>query len=122
MSTRAQIKIKDYPVMIYKHSDGYPEGVLPTVKPYMRKFVNNRGNDKEYAIARLMMHFGVVDKEWREKMHRENPNMFSEESFVGYGLTTELHGDIEYLYIIDLEIKSIEVVDVWAEESKIVYF
>lgn len=117
MSTRAQIKIKGYPVLIYKHSDGYPDGVLPIIEPYMKKFLDNRGIDKEYAIARLMMRFGVVDKEHHEEMHRHDPDTFDNESFIGYGLSTELHGDIEFLYIIDLENQKINIVDRFGEVS-----
>lgn len=118
MSTRAQIKIKDYDVTIYKHSDGYPQGVIPSLRAYLGKFVKNRGNDKEYAIARILMNFALLEKEYREKM----PSPFNEESFTGWGLCTDLHGDIEYLYIVDLECRKIEIVDTVLDESSIVFF
>lgn len=101
MSTRCQIVIKDgesfNPIKIYKHSDGYPNGVLPTLEPFIKDFVVNRGPDVEYCLAQIVRHFAVKDFVRNDK--KEVP---SSSRYIGWGLDTELHGDIEFLYIVDL--------------------
>jgi hypothetical protein len=42
MGTRATIKIKGYPVKLYLQYDGYPEGVLPIIKPLVTEFFELR--------------------------------------------------------------------------------
>jgi len=64
MSTRAQIGFYDKEstpieqagqVYVYKHSDGYPEGVLPLLKDFCQRFSTRRGlTDNEYAAARYV--------------------------------------------------------------------
>lgn len=88
MSTRCQIVVMEnettmYPVKIYKHCDGYPEGVLPTLEPFAQEFARDRGNDPEYMAAQIVRRFAVDG---------------SRDSFTGWGLCTEWHGDIEYAY------------------------
>jgi len=114
MSTRAQIQVKGSEVMIYRHSDGYPSGVLPTLVPRMKGFIKARGtNDVEYDTANVMKAFveasidsvadridsGMLDPEMYHDMFR----------YTGYGIGTQMHGDIEYFYEIDLKEKKIIV-------------
>lgn len=62
MSTRAQIVVEGIEeVKFYKHSDGYPEGVLPVLEPFLKGFLKRRGWDPEYLLARLVMAFGLTD-------------------------------------------------------------
>jgi hypothetical protein len=60
MSTRSQIgfyknkeqSFDEPDVLIYKHSDGYPEGVIPLLKEFCKMFKERRGlDDTEYAGA-----------------------------------------------------------------------
>ena len=61
MSTRCQIGIytseKDPleapRVLIYRHNDGYPEGILAYIEDYVAEFMAARGSDPEYLAARL---------------------------------------------------------------------
>lgn len=92
MSTRAQIVIMEddntvYPVKIYKHYDGYPEGVIPILAPFTLEFAQGRGADPEYFIAQCLGRFARADY---------GPGGAN---YTGWGLCTEYHGDIEYLYI-----------------------
>lgn len=118
MSTRSQIKVKGSEVMIYKHSDGYPEGVIPVLKPILERFVAERGNEPDYALAQIMRAFARHDEEYRKKRLEEAEdeivkNMYKQPRMTGWGLDTVRHGDIEYLYKVDLEERVIYVLDVW---------
>lgn len=95
MSTRCQIGIGGHvdlepEVLIYRHWDGYPEGVLKDLIPFLKKFDEKRGiQDTEYCAARLLQHFMKDDPE----------------GFLGYGVSSGLnfHSDIEFYYFIDID-------------------
>lgn len=120
MSTRSQIVVKGSDVKIYKHSDGYPEGVLPALVPFAHHFLTARGNDEEYMVARCLMWFGVEEDknriEWQQEYAAKKDSFsqsmakrYSKPDVVGYGCGTFWHGDIEWLYVIDGEAKTVEV-------------
>jgi hypothetical protein len=105
MSTRAQICIKrDTPgfketggIYIYKHCDGYPEGehgVLRILKPFVERFVKARGNEPDYLLCQIVREFAYADP-------REPGEEWGGQRFIGWGLDTVQHGDIEYLYEVD---------------------
>lgn len=107
MSTRSQITIEGQPIYFYKHSDGYPEGVLPTLEPFVAHFFKHRGYDPVYFIARLCMAFGEAERRSNEEFaanrlaRGQAPFDYDDEcSCLGYGLDLEIHGDIEYLYVV----------------------
>jgi len=66
MSTRCQIAFYDrrprgeksimekWEALVYRHSDGYPEGVMPELVPFLRRWMKVRGWDLEYCAARLL--------------------------------------------------------------------
>jgi hypothetical protein len=105
MSTRCQIQIEGNKALLYVHSDGYPAGILPLLLPFVEKFQKGRGDDAEYLAARLIQHLtNESDKglaEFRAKwgdggMGKSDPGF----CFIGFGVDTELHGDIEFLYVV----------------------
>ena len=77
-------------VSIYRHSDGYPSGVIPDVLPFLKKFDKHRGmSDMEYCSARLIQHLcNKYDKSTSSKFSR----------YLGYGILHCLPSDIEFLY------------------------
>lgn len=119
MSTRCQIVTVDsqghlYPCKIYKHSDGYPSGVLPILKPFVEAFAAGRGDDPEYFIAQVVRRFMLEDVEHYEK-DRADRQRFGDygnprTNFLGWGVSTYWHGDIEYLYVCSPD-GSIKVLD-----------
>ena len=135
MSTRAQIKVQGSEIMIYKHSDGYPSEVLPTLVDIMKTFIRARGNEPDYALAQIMRAFARRDEQRRKERlketkmalkkwedDKESPEynsfkmweeMYSEQSMTGWGLDCTAHGDIEYLYQVDLKKGRVIVNDLW---------
>jgi hypothetical protein len=55
MATRCTIKIDgiNY-AKIYKHWDGYPDGMLDWLNEFNDSFNKNRGHDPEYKFAQLL--------------------------------------------------------------------
>lgn len=89
MSTRSQIgfyeegqeDLNKFEALIYRHWDGYPEGVLPDIFPILKHFNENRGlRDIEYASAWLV---------------RELKG-----GLLNVGICKAFHWDIEFFYAI----------------------
>ena len=108
MSTRCMIEVEGNPVKLYRHSDGYPNsecGVLATLVPHVKQFLTVCGWDVEYLIARLAQwQMNESDQslaEWRNN----NPSPFNQAKgpeCLSFGLSTEYHGDLEYVYIVKM--------------------
>lgn len=122
MSTRAHIgffekepteaKRTKPEVLIYKHSDGYPEGTLPQLTEFCRTFNEHRGlRDTEYATARCVQFMTNFDDGEMAKWYKETQGTDDKRwSFLGYGVGTGFHGDVEYYYLVTPEeIKVYEV-------------
>lgn len=106
MSKRCNIIVKDQydELFFYRHSDGYPAGALPTLREFMalvgEKIRDNVGQSAGWLIV-------IGNHEYR-KYAGEYPDIMDWK--VGaYEPTTGLHGDIEYVYILDLQKKEIRV-------------
>jgi len=91
MSTRCQIgfygeegKLRDHIALLYKHCDGYPEGVLVPLMPFLKNFFKMRKGDMEYAAARTLQMF-----------MNQHPK-----DYLGYGISSSLHWDIAYFYVV----------------------
>ena len=118
MSTRAQIKVQGSEIMIYKHSDGYPSEVLPTLVGTMKVFIRARGNEPDYALAQIMRAFARRDEKRRQAIladdeQKEWHSIYKEPHMTGWGLDCVVHGDIEYLYQVDLKKGRVIVNDLW---------
>jgi len=126
MSTRANVTVKDRNDMLwfYRHSDGYPDGALPTLSEFMRKVASGEIRDnvvqaagwlivighKEYLPRPLRNEVGRFRKMTSdEKARAERTQGFSDWKVGAYEPTTTRHGDIEYLYALNLENRTINV-------------
>lgn len=96
MSTRCQIAIVDssaagsiYAPRIYKHSDGYPSGVLPTLIPFVEQFTSRRGDDPAYLLAQIVRAFAKA----------ENGSEY-DNGCLGWGIDCDWHGDLAYIYLV----------------------
>lgn len=106
MSTRCQIQVEGSKVLLYVHSDGYCSGILPTLLPFVAKFHKGRGDDPEYMPARILQVFMNNSDQRIAEFHSnlKTSKLFGApppyEGMLGFGVDTELHGDIEWLYIV----------------------
>ena len=96
MSTSCQIEFKEEEgkkrILIYKHSDGYPERMIPELKEFL-EWNKGRNNDLEYAAANYVY--------WG-KTRDQDPKL-------GYGICPgkELYNYVSYVYRINLGAKPI---------------
>jgi|WetSurMetagenome_2_1015567.scaffolds.fasta_scaffold169216_1 hypothetical protein len=113
MSTRANIIITDgYQNQIfYRHSDGYPEGVTPTLQKFVDwvaegKIRNNTGQAAGWLIMLGALEYQTVPKlkegAKKYRLDLELGDGMMDWKVGAYEPTDGVHGDIEYLYLIDL--------------------
>ena len=86
MSTRASIRITegDGQILLYHHSDGYPEGVGAELKQFLDQKDNWFGWDAERIASGL----ATMKNKW---------------GIYPYECAICLHGDEEYVYVIDCD-------------------
>ena len=129
MSTRAQIVVKgNEEAKIYKHSDGYPDGVMPVLTELLQQFIAERGNDPEYCTAQIIRAFARDDEKHRirqlEYLEKEILNLadkqeasfyktlkesYSKPSMLSWGVSNDWHLDIEYFYYVDLAKETVDI-------------
>ena len=99
MSTRANIILKDNmgEVIYYRHSDGYPDGTLPTLNEFLDNVKSGKIRDNVTQSSGWLVLIG----------HNEYGSKIDEWKVGAYEITSTIHGDIEYLYTIDLDLKTI---------------
>lgn len=115
MSTRAQVKIVDgfQELWFYRHSDGYPEGAMPTLQKFLDGVKSGKiRNNVEQAGGWLIL---IGAEEYLQ--YRGEGAVITEplDGLSGWKVGSyepcacrELHGDVEWLYTIDLKAKTIE--------------
>ena len=103
MGTRCNIKITDYyggELWFYRHSDGYPECVLPSLEPLMDGLRAGLLRDNVGQFGGWLIVIG--NKEYNRTRGLPTKRGFSTWKCGAYEPTTGLHDDIDYLYHIDL--------------------
>ena len=118
MSTRCQIGIFEKPfiengklnnphTLIYRHNDGYPEGILKPLTDFTKDFIKNRGFDAEYIGARLLCyliseHTEDLPDQSRKDYKGDKVKASKFGGVLSYGIckSDDFHGDIEYFYAI----------------------
>ena len=116
MSTRCQVVFYesegtfsgfDTPVAkIYRHSDGYPEGVWDDLIAFVKEFIRKRGfYDPEYMAARFLQAQcnavdGVTAKLLKVEFEKDGWDSLIQVGVLGYGTSVYWHCDIEYLYCV----------------------
>jgi len=115
MSTRANIILKEgkQQMIFYRHSDGYPEGTMPTLNKFVELMKSGKIRNNLSQGAGWLIFLGAI--EYREYHNNETFNAQKPEEVepkdwkIGaYEPTTCIHGDIEYLYTIDMDQMTIE--------------
>ena len=89
MSTRCQIEFRrgEMRRTVYRHWDGYPSAVIPDLLAFLAW--STRNGDIEYESANFVF--------WSKREMSER----SEQLGFGICANDELHGDIEYYYVIE---------------------
>lgn len=103
MSTRAQIIIKDSfgdELWFYRHSDGYPEGTLPSLKVFLNYVKDGLIRSNAAQASGWLVIIGHNEYEVPD-----SPNDWKVGAYEP--CCPVLHGDIQYLYTVDLEKKTI---------------
>lgn len=126
MSTRANIVIKegDEKLFFYRHSDGYPGGTMLTLSIFMSwlmsgKIRNNIGQGSGWLILLGAMEYNSIPDYTVKDNYASTSTIKAPKDWkVGaYEPTTVIHGDIEYLYVIDMDTKTLQCFDSWNEET-----
>jgi hypothetical protein len=103
MSTRCQVAFynedatskRKFDALLYFHHDGYPEGMLPHLLPFLIAFDMKRGlNDVEYAAAWCIW--------WmiKDRGYVDNNTTLEDMDCLSHGICKSFHSDIEYLYLV----------------------
>lgn len=108
MSTRANIIIKDRwnKLYFYRHCDGYPDRVMPSLEKFMQCVKDGKIRDNVGQAAGWLIVMG-----YHEYGRTEPQKDISGWKVGAYEPATGIHVDIEYLYVVDLEKKSIEIIE-----------
>lgn len=115
MSTRANVLIKDQhdSLWFYRHSDGYPEGTLPTLADFMGRA--KRGEIRRNVGQAAGWLIVIGQDEYADC------NDYTPWKVGAYEPTTQQHGDIEWLYTLDLATMTIDVASVGYGDPKPVH-
>jgi hypothetical protein len=112
MSTRANIVVKDADdeLWFYRHSDGYPSGIAETLGKFCQWVKVGRIRDNANQASGWLIAIGM--EEYKGTFNRSNVFEPGAKDGMGwkvgaYEPTTGQHGDIEYLYVVDLTKKTI---------------
>jgi hypothetical protein len=102
MSTRCNIVARDgdSELWFYRHCDGYPESVLPDLEPLMEKLRDGSLRDN------LSQFCGWLIVKGHEGYKRHSG--FNDWKVGNYEPTTGLHGDVEYVYELDLRLHTLK--------------
>jgi hypothetical protein len=109
MSTRAQIAVRDgsSTQLLYQHSDGYPEGVLPTLKQYIQGVRDGGIRDNVSQSVGWLIVWG------HKELYADLGELGEKQSIMDWKASyiepspEGLHGDIEYLYVVDLVTRTV---------------
>lgn len=113
MSTRCNIVVIDAAgdkLIFYKHSDGYPEHTLPMLSALMERVKTGEIRDNTLQFSGWLIIAGREAQEADYTKWGERPKYMNWK--VGYiEPTNEMHGDIEFIYTINLKDRTISVTD-----------
>ena len=120
MSTRCNIIVKDEhsELIFYRHCDGYPDGAWAL--PLLNKFVelvqkghirDDVGQSAGWLILLGAAEYNTIPSDWLEvENYSVKHCSFPKDWKVGsIEPTTQIHWDIEYLYVIDLTVPAVYI-------------
>lgn len=95
--------LQGWDVLLYKHQDGYPENMAPLLEPLVARCAKACGFfDAEYLSAWICHHL-IADYIESNKTAAKRYEHIPEDGvdFLGYGISSSMHTDIEYFYKIE---------------------
>lgn len=107
MGTRCNILVVDKfdrKIVLYKHWDGYPEGILPYIVrtlEYLKKYAYNQIHWWHYAdvVAGMLI---AVDWDITKEYYEILKHYWDGNTKVDIRPVDEIYGDIEFLYVVDV--------------------
>lgn len=128
MSTRCNVIIKDGrdELIFYRHSDGYQEGALPTLKKFMEWVKQGKIRDNVEQASGWLIMIGAKEYEGYDNKDITQPTGDEESGWISgwkvgaYEPSTCIHGDIEYLYTLNLVDKTITVKDIYKNREEVI--
>jgi len=112
MSTRANIIIQDSyeKLYFYRHSDGYPEGTIETLKEFVQLIKDGKIRDNASQSAGWLILIGA--KEYNKSLDNVGVDSFDGWKVGAYEPASGISSDIEYLYVIDLDQRELRAYEV----------
>lgn len=110
MGTRCNICVADNTgdeLWFYRHYDGYPQEVIPSLTPLMERLIDGTVRTNVSQFSGWLIVLGHEQR--TPSSHYGDGNAEHDWKVGHYEPTTCKHGDIAYLYTIDLESKSLLV-------------
>ena len=122
MGTRCNIRITDErdELWFYRHYDGYPDMIIPDLAPLMEALQNGHVRDNVGQFSGWLIVIGNKDM-WSNRSlptGRMREGGYSAWKCGNYEPTTGRHGDIDFLYHIDLVQKTMTVYNGWTGEEE----
>lgn len=115
MATRCNVIVRDnggYRIFMYRHNDGYPESVLPALAPILSALRATKEKDNSHdnifvqtrleSIANLKKSAAYVAAKI-EDIEETYYIMGEQETHRPFEFTTDIHGDIEWLYTLNVD-------------------
>ncbi len=105
---------KSNELIFYRHSDGYPEGTLPTLNKFMEWLKKGKIRNDLMQCSGWLILLGAM--EYNTIPNYDNTTDYPDIDTISdpkdwktgaYEQTTGIHGDIEWLYTIDLNNKEL---------------
>ena len=108
MSTRANIIITDghNELIFYRHCDGYPDGTLPSLNQFLDLVKTGKIRDNTSQAAGWLILLGNTEL---KTLLAGRESDLTNWQCGAYEPTTEIHGDIAFLYVVDLQTKTIHI-------------
>jgi len=119
MSTRCQIIIKDNyndELWFYRHHDGYPEGTLPLLNKFMDLVKTGQIRDNTMQASGWLVLIGAeeYDVKYPDQHFKSKSKSYNDWKCGSFEpCPPERHGDIEFLYTLDLSKRSIEIEEIY---------
>lgn len=102
MSTRCNIHFNGWgetQANVYRHSDGYPDGVLPDLQKFFEAVEAQCGHDTRFDDPEYLAAKYVVWQSQQKYYAPEGKPL----AFTGVSPCLQDHGDIEFVYTVDCD-------------------